>query len=365
MKKVLIFTYLQRHFRKMIPIIKGFEKDKKINLSVLVLTKEEEKIAEHSGIKYQTLDEFTEKKRSCDFDLGWALEPLMRAIDKIKPDLFLAIEVNYILRNAVRYCKQKGIPSMIVQHGTPNSHSLHAFAPFEGDVFAAWGEFSKDFLVGNGVDGKKIVLTGGVPFDRTISLKPDKYKIAKKLEISSDKKWVIFTTQGVGPGGVPTGEEIKIGISEIAKESLKYPDVQLIFQVHPSQDIENVRKLMSGVKGSDAIVVKYKDTEELMKVSYGVITFFSTTALDAVIMGKPLILINLEDDKDFLPFVKMDAAFGAYSKEEIPVIFKEFLENGGKSKANLKKAAEYVNFKNDGRALERVMELCYKRFLNK
>lgn len=365
MKKVLIFTYLQRHLKKMIPIIKEFEKDKKIDLTVLVLTKEEEEMAKEHEIKYQTLDEFTDKKRSCDFDLGWALEPLMNAIDQIKPDLFLAIEVNYILRNAVRYCKQTGIPTMIVQHGTPNKYSLHAFAPFEADVFAAWGQFSKDFLVKNGVDEKKIVMTGGVPFDRTVSLKPDKDKIAKELGISPDKKWVVFTTQGMGPGGMPTEKEIKIGISEIAKESLKYPDVQLVFQVHPSQDIEDVKKSVSAVKGSDAIIVKYQDTEELMAASYGVITFFSTTALDAVIMKKPLMLINLSDDKDFLPFVEMNVAFGAYLEEEIPMIFKKFLKNEKKPKAYLEKAAEYVNFKNDGKALERVIDLCYKRFFNK
>ncbi len=364
MKKILIFTYLQRHFKKMIPIIKEFEKDKNIDLSVFVLTKDEKTTANEYNIKYKVLDEFTDKKRVVDFDLSWALEPLINAIEQIQPDLFMAIEVNYILRNAVRYCKQKNIPTVIVQHGTPNRYSLHAFAPFEGNIFAAWGQFSKDFLVENGVDGKKIILTGGVPFDRTLSLNPDKNKIAKELKIDPNKKWIVFTTQGLGPGGMPTEEEIKVGISEICREAMKYPEIQLIFQVHPSQDLDHVKLILNNIEGNNSIVIKYKDTEELMAASYGVITFFSTTALDAVIMKKPLMLINLGDDKDFLPFVNMQAAFGAYSEDHISSIFQEFLTNS-KDEADLKKAAEYVNFKNDGKALQRVMDLSYKKILNK
>jgi UDP-N-acetylglucosamine 2-epimerase len=361
MNNILIFSYLQRHFKKLIPIIKEFEKDKNVQLHVVLMTNEEKLLAEENWIKHQMLDEFTDRPRTYDFDLGWGLEPLINAIDQISPDLFIAVEVNYILRNAVRYCKQKKIQSLILQHGTPNKFSLHAFTPFEGDTFAAWGDFTKDYLVKNGVDENKIVITGGIPFDWTLSLKPDKEIIAKELGILPDKKWIIFTTQGMGAGGLPSEDEIAFGVKAAAKAILDYLDFQMIFQVHPSQNIEHIIKLVSEVEGQNTIVVKYKDTEELMAASEGVITFFSTTALDAVILKKPLMLINIEDDKDFLPFVGMQAAFGVYKKEDFAETFGEFLKNGNKFLPNLNKAADYVNFRNDGRALERVLELCRQK----
>jgi len=360
MKKIIIFTYLQRHFKKMIPIIKELEKDTHISLVVILMTQEEKRMAIDNNIAYTMLDDYTDKKRNLDFDLAWGLEPLINAIDRIRPDLFIAIEVNFILRNAVRYCRQSGVKSLIVQHGTPNKYSLHAFVPFEGDCFAAWGQFTKDYLIENFIDPAKIVLTGGVPFDLSLDIIPNRKYIAKYLNIDPSKKWIVFTTQGTGAGGIPTEEEIKTGVVEIAHNALLFPEYQLIYQVHPEQNVEYIKKfIIEKVPNHNSIVTKYKNTEELMAASDGIVTFFSTTAIDAVVMKKPLMLINFSVDKEFLPFVKMGAAYGAYDKNEIASVFRKLLCKGDALKKGQKKAAEYVNYRNDQNALKRVVDLIY------
>lgn len=355
MKKILVFTYLQRHFKKLIPIIQELNKNKAISVTVVLMTAEEKQLAEEYGIKYQMLDVFTQKPRQYNFDLDWGLEPLIHAIDFIKPDLFLAIEVNFILRNAIRYCKQQGITNLVVQHGTPNIYSLHAFAPFEGDCFAAWGEFTKDFLVSQGVNPQKIMITGGPVFDRTLTLQPKRELIAEQLNIDPEKEWIVFTTQGVGPGNRPSEEELFIAVTEIAKLSLTYNHHQFIYQVHPGQSIETIKEMVDTVS-HNAVIAKYHDTEELIAASHGMITFFSTTAIDTVLLKKPLLLINLTDDGDFLPFSRMGAAFVAYSPEEIELSFKKFIESSYQLLPYQETAANYVNYLNDGHAGERVLK---------
>lgn len=354
MKKILIHTYLQRHLKKMIPIIKELKKDKNIQLTLVLMTSEEKRIAKENKINFKMLDDFTDKKRNYDFDLGWGLEPLINAIDKIKPDLFIAIEVNYILRNAVRYCKQIGIKSVIVQHGTPNKYSLHAFVPFEGDIFLAWGDFSKDFLVENGMNPDRVILTGGVPFDRTLSLHPDKNKVADELKIDCNKKWIIFTTQGTGVGNMPSEFEIKTGLQITANLIKKYEDYEIIYQIHPSQDLNEVKAIVGEVNSS-CLVCKYYDTEELIKLSDGVITFFSTTAIDAVLLKKPLYLINLSDDGDFLPFAKLGVAIASYDVSNIESDFDKFIKKTFFNQEKYDIVSECMNYKNDAKALERVM----------
>lgn len=349
----------------MLPVIQELEKRSDIDLKVILLTSKEWELAEKAGIRYSKFDEYTHRKRRTDFDLEWGLESLINAIDREKPDLFLAIEVNYILRNAVRYCRELGIKSLIVQHGTPNKYSLHAFAPFEADCFAAWGDFTRDFLVRNGVNSERIVVTGGPVFDKTCSLKPDRDKIYRDIGLNPKiKKLIIFTTQGSGrgsgPGNCPTEEEIETGITEICIAVSHYPDAQLLFQVHPEQIIKYVQELAdkAGCSSDGNIkVIKYHDTEALMAISDGVITFFSTTAIDALILGKPLMLINLSDDKGFFPFVPMKAAFSAYAKEEIQPTFKRLLENPEELKEGREKAVSYVAYKVDGKSLQRVLAL--------
>lgn len=358
MKKILIVTYLERHLKKMLPIIKELEKSSDIELKVMLLTPDEWRLAESEGIIFSRFDDYTARKRRVDFDLEWGLDSLINVIEKEKPDLFLAIEVNYILRNAVRHCKSLGIKTLIVQHGTPNKYSLHAFAPFEADCFAAWGDFTKELLVENGVEPERIVVTGGPVFDRTLSLKPDKGKIYAGLEIGPEsKKVIVFTTQAPGAGFRPSAEEIESGIIETIKGASQYPDILLLFQVHPGQAIEDIQKVAKKADHSSARVIKYRDTESLMAVSDGVITFFSTTAIDALILGKPLLLINLTDDREFFPFVPMGAAFGAYTKEEIMPAFKKLIESPEELKGGREKAIPYVVYKTDGKSLDRVLNL--------
>lgn len=361
MKKVLVFSYLQRHLKKMIPLIKVLEENKQIDLTVVLMTYEERKIAEEHKISYQMLDDFTNKRRTMDFDLGWGLAPLINSIRILQPDLFIAIEVNYILRNAIRYCKQVGISNLIIQHGAPNDFSLHAFVPFEGETFAAWGEFSKDYLIRHHVDPSKIVLTGGIPFDRTLGLGSDKSAIATTLNINSSKRWIVFATQPNGPGNRPGMEEIVWSIVETLESSLRHPDVQLIIQVHPHQDMGVIKKIAEIVPNHGAVITRFGDTEQLIASSDGLITYFSTTAIDAVILQKPLMLINLTDHHEFFPFVKMGVAQGVYNKEEISIALDNMLSGEPHSPINQIEAANYMNYLNDGKALQRVVELCYKK----
>jgi len=358
MKKILVVTYLERHLKKMLPIIKALQRRDDTELKVVLLTPDEWGLAESEGIKYSRFDDYTDNKRRTDFDLEWGLEPLINAIEREKPHLFLAIEVNYILRNAVRHCESLGVKTLIVQHGTPNKYSLHCFAPFEADCFAAWGDFTKKFLVENGVEPERIVVTGGPVFDKTVSLKPDKEKICAELGIGPEiKKTIVFTTQGQGAGFRPTAEEIESGIIETSKAAPQHPDVLLLFQAHPGQNVEDIQKVAEKADHSSARVIKYHDTESLMAVSDGVITFFSTTAIDALILGKPLLLINLTDDREFFPFVPMGAAFGAYTKEEIIPAFKKLIESPEELKDGREKAIPYMVYKTDGKSLERVLNL--------
>src|SRR3990172_6707369 len=108
-KKILITTYLERHLKKVMPIIQGLQELGGLEPLVLPLTPEEYELANREGIGFSKYEEYIGWERRTKWDFGWAMEALMNAIDTEKPDLFLAIEVNNILRNAVRYCKDKGV----------------------------------------------------------------------------------------------------------------------------------------------------------------------------------------------------------------------------------------------------------------
>ena len=360
MKTILVCTYLPRHLKKMLPLVKELRKKPDLRVHLVLMTSGEAELAQSCGEEYSMLDEFTEVPRTADFDLSWVLAPLIHAIDSFKPDLFLCIEVNYILRNAVRYCKQRRIRSVVVQHGTPNKYSAHAFVPFEGDRFVAWNDFSRQFMESHGVPPEKISVTGGIPFDRTLTMTVDRDAIAAEMGIDAGKRWFVFTTQGTGAGNMPSPEEVRDGVQKTAMAFSRYPNCLLLFQVHPSQELAAVTALVPEEMHDKVIVGRYRDTEALIKVSDGMITFFSTTAIDAVLLRKPLLLINLTDDRDFFPFVQMGVAAGAYTADEIMPGVERLVSGMSITESQYEEAERLMNFENDGRAMDRVLDVISK-----
>lgn len=356
-RKILIASYLPRHLRKFLPVIKRLSEDTSLDTKLLLLTREEWTMAEESHIPFLEFDRYTYKRRTREFDLAWALEPLIRAIDEESPDLFICPEVNFIFRNAVRYCREKKIKTLVWQHGTPTKHSLHAFLPFEGDCFAAWGEFTRNVLVKGGMDEGKIQVTGYPPLDKLAETQAKAGRVRMELGLDSSKSLVVFTVQNPGgAGNRPSRRELKEAVAEVCLAVRKYPDRELIYQVHPGQEPLEVEDILRE-NGLRARVMKYGDTEALMAASELVITFFSTTAIDALAMDKNLLLINISDEEDFLPFVKMGAAFGAYRREEIGMRIEEIFSGFSPGDDKRRGALEYVAYKKDGQNTQRAVEL--------
>jgi len=355
-KKILAMTYVNRHFEKIVPVLKRLIKEPLLDLEILLFTPQEWQSAERHNVPFLRFESFSGgKNRQKLFDWQFGLKALVIAINQIRPDMLLMMEVNYIARDAVRYAKSLGIQTFIMQHGTPNKFSLHAFEPFEADVMATWGKFTNDYLIENGVEKEKLIITGGPAFDHLSSISPDKERIAQQLGLNPEKEWILFATQATGAGGRPTAEEIEKSIKKVCKVASKYENYELIFQVHPMQRIDDIQQYVTG----RAHVCKYSSTSELIAVSKLFVTMFSTTALDALYMGKNILLINLAADMEFFPLARMGAALEARSEEDIE---KHLLTILNKCPSFDQSAAQaYMLSAIDGKATGRVCKEIMKR----
>lgn len=350
-KTILAMTYVQRHFKKMLPVLKRLLDDPSFDVQLLLFTPEEWRIAKENGIAFSRFEDYLPGvKRKSYFDWDFGLKAIINAIDQISPDMLFLIEVNYIARDAVRYANTLGIETFIMQHGTViKNWSMHAFAPLEAAYMATWGQFTNDCLIEIGVAPEKLIITGGPEFDQLISLVADRSGIAAEIGADSSKRWVVFTTQPAGPKGKPAQWENEKAVKQVYKTLERYMDVQIIFQVHPMQRVSDIEQYVD----DKAIVCKYPNTSELISESVCCITMYSTTALDAILLDADLLLINLREDLGGFPFEKRGAALKATTENEIDSKLTEILDG----KASLERAAtvEYTTYLPDGRACERVV----------
>ena len=359
-KTILAMTYVQRHFKKMMPVLKQLSDDPSFDVQLLLFTPEEWRIAEENGIPFSRFEDYLPGvKRKTYFDWDFGLKAIINAIDQINPDMLFLMEVNYIARDAVRYANTLGIETFIMQHGTVlKTWTLHAFAPLEADHMATWGQFTNDCLIEIGVAPEKLIITGGPEFDQLNSLVADRSRVASEIGADPSKRWVVFTTQPAGPKGKPAQWENEKAVKQVCKTLERYIDVQIIFQVHPMQRVSDIEKYVD----DKAIVCKYQNTSELISESVCSITMYSTTALDSILLDVDLLLINLREDLGGFPFEELGGALKATTDNEIDSKLTEILD--GKASLERASSVEYTTYLSDGRACERIVAAITKCLQN-
>ncbi|HJH26921.1 MAG TPA: hypothetical protein C5S37_09180 [Methanophagales archaeon] len=108
----------------------------------------------------------------------------------------------------------------------------------------------------------------------------------------------------------------------------------------------------------DAVLTpKESDTYEQLFVCDLMITRHSTTAMEAVALNKPIIILNLSGEPDPVEYVKEGVALGVYKEGDLKPTIEKLLKDDSELAKNRKKYIETYLYKIDGKATERVVNL--------
>ena len=203
------------------------------------------------------------------------------AIDTIKPDAFI-IGSESRSEGVVGHCliaKNMGIPIIEVQHGDFSFGPVNA-NPIS-DIICVGGDHYRNMLIENGVPSEKIEVTGWPKFDRYV----------KTMRCSSEREntnssTILFITQGI---------DTKLNFDCIREMSSYISNTQgarLVVKPHPMEGLATYEEVMGGMEG---IILK-KPTDDiapLLNESDVVVLISSTVGIEAILMGKPIICLNI------------------------------------------------------------------------
>jgi hypothetical protein len=291
-------------------------------------------------------------------------------LDKEDIDMIIvAQDVVEFEKTLVTVGNQKGVPSLVVQHGV-TGHSV-GFVPLSATKFAAWGEISKNMLIEWGALQDKIVITGAPRYDK-ISRKNsfNKENIYSQLGLDSNKELIVFATQIAG-GKIgyanlhlshKEGKDLLCAMMNLMK---KYPDKQLVIKLRAAEEEEITKKIVNESKLDNIKITINTNIYELVEACDLLITPWSTVGLEAMIMDKPVITMDLTGR--VVPhhvskrlYAKSGAAIAIYNEEDLIPAIKDALYNGEVRKnlaeARKKFVYEYA-YKQDGPASKRVADL--------
>jgi glycosyltransferase involved in cell wall biosynthesis len=276
---------------------------------------------------------------------------LGNVFDSFKPNVLVSLpESSQFGMAAIAISRQRNIPSLTALAGQIFDHPQ--YGRLISDMAAVNSEQAKAVFEKRRVPSERIVVTGMAHFDETFNLAHAAHN-AK----SSDGKLVFFATENL-----PLNQTFSM-IDPVAQFVLATPEVRMLIRPHPREDpdnyLEHVRKL-----GSDRVAL---DTGtpllELLGIAAVCVTGFSNVAVEAMIMGRPVVCLNLSGKPSKLGYVESGAALGVQDSKDTALALKKALYDQ-ETRAALAKGRDAFLKRNfystDGKASFRIASLIEK-----
>lgn len=284
------------------------------------------------------------------------------------PDaILMTYETGYYGKAAILEGKLRKIPTVGLQHGAIHPyHPDYIYGDMEKDCpfpdkICVYGSYVKKVLTENSAyPPDRIVITGQPRYDVLAEARKffDKEKICKRLNLDYNKKIIVIATGGFqAKYGLPDYDEHLL--DAVFEATRVFPDVQLIIKLHPMEDGELQRKMVSERRLKNVLITK-GELYELLWICDMLITFASTVAIEAIILNKPVVTVNLFGVPDPLPLAEIGAAVGVYKEEDLMPAIRSILMDLQLRKKLIKNQRKFVRehaYKIDGNASSRVVDL--------
>lgn len=275
-------------------------------------------------------------------------------------------DIRAIEKTIVLASKNINISSLVIQHGilaNPSGHNI-VFA----DKVAVWGKRAASWYKKFGNDFRKMAIVGNPTFDRMPDYREsgNSENFMNKLGLTKKKSLITLIGPGIGmfkSSSFTTDDVNGVLIRELISAVKSIGDANLVVKLHPNERVKTYAKLITRDNKGIAAVIDKTDMHKLIKASDLVIIMESTVALIALLMKKPIVVINLSKRVGLIPYVKNKVAIGAYRKEDIPGVLRKAMNDENAKKGMDLARESFINdflYKTDGKATERILELIEK-----
>jgi hypothetical protein len=186
--------------------------------------------------------------------------------------------------------RQMGIPVAVLEHGSifPGS-PVWDNAPV--DLVCTWGEASRDALLANGIDIRRTAVTGAPRLDAIVSK-------ARSRQPQSDD-YVLVATSGAGDQ-VSLPQHLDF-LERLFDAAAATPELRWLVKLHRKDRIALYEEVQRRHPGARVEVVT-SDPHRFGADIYGyleraraLVTVYSTSAADAMVVGVPVISVEIND----------------------------------------------------------------------
>lgn len=384
-KKIVLVAYGGGHINMLIPIIKRLQEHPHINLVVLGLTTAgsvleqqeipyigfkdllnpddqkaiewgqklagpananaivpyEESVA-YLGLSYRDLELRYDVEKAADLyrtkggrQVFYPLSVMERFLGEEQPDLVIATNSPRAERAAITVAGHLGIPVICLVDLFAMQEVQWLGQTGYANKVCVLSDFVKQRLIKAGRNSDEIVVTGNPIFDRLSEYQGKSDYFRKKKDWGKDVKVILWASQPE-PEKHPFAD--KNGNPKLPREIdeklldilTRHPDWYLVIRPHPSESLS-----YKDLPQNTVISQSSESLYELLVAVDVVITMSSTVGLEAVLLEKPLVSLDLSIFTADAPYSKMGIAKGVDNLDRLEETLEAVLAGSWRCSATL------------------------------
>lgn len=294
----------------------------------------------------------------------------MRMIEKIKPDIIL-IEEEYggFERSLIQAAKDTGVKTLAVQHGMMSDRENAYILPSVSDnlnpcpisdITSVYGRYERDLLIEKSIyHDENIVITGSHRYDDLVNNRYSREEFCRRHGIPETHTLILWTSQA----NILPMEENELNYS-ILFSSLSHLDrCTLLVKPHPGEG-QQYHALYARYQEKYPISSVFSPSGagiyELLSVCDILITKHSITGLEAMLLKKHVLVLNLGAHGDVGDYVSAGAAAGVYAPDMLLPALKGMISGETDLREKMDEYVRYHLFEQDGKATGRIADLVLK-----
>jgi hypothetical protein len=289
----------------------------------------------------------------------------------IKPNIvFVLHESNFWTKILSFWAKEYKIPVVSFQEGMyrPYPDSQY-FRMLYGKILTEysskvclWGDYAKDIFTDCGISEHKLVTVGAPHLDELLAIPKEerqdiRAKIRSEFKINSHQKIILML---LSPSKIWQGDLVQ-DIRLIGEYINQQPDIMLVVKWHPMEHIgliEQVKQTLDAKNHPRIIHEHDRNIIDLIWSSDLALTQNSTSGLECLVFGVPLVEWNLSNQPLPNSYYKDGVAERIHHAEDIPRLSKYLQgQHFEVTPGSVERYLERLLFRLDGKTQERILKV--------
>ncbi len=262
-----------------------------------------------------------------------------------------------LLRGANRgFARVAGILDRVGGRPPPVEGRELSFGRGPAHLVAVMGERYASLFAREGVSPRKLRVTGNPLYDEMVRRRPGRRwpALARRLGVPAGPPVVVYTTQPHAQLGILDREaHAEMNRTVVRAVLASHPEVRLVVKIHPRERVDDYRPLA----GDRVVVTADAELHPLLAGADCSVTGFSTTGLESVLLGTPLVSAELHPHPMFSFYRRQGVREAGRGESELAEVLRRLLAGESARREVLARQRQALSRLAlcDGRALDRVL----------